>query len=257
MTEDLYGLLGVEPGATQEEIRAAYLELARRCHPDRFATRPPLHQELAEKRMVELNLAYDVLTSVYKRQIYDDCRRQGLSYWAVEMTSAPESPAEREAREVDFSERREAALQLVHNRLLQLEEAVRWKQEEDEYFDRILSGRRERSRVRFYLKVLEEFGPSSLEGIVSYSRAVLDLTPTSLIRTELVFLMLGCRIDRPATLEKQVREHNFAHWEMPTGVAPRSRIAWVDGQDGVLHCPEAEEAWPDLSRLVKGVDQVL
>lgn len=45
--------LGLEPGATPEEIKAAYREAARRLHPDVAADDPDNH-----RRMTEVNLAY-------------------------------------------------------------------------------------------------------------------------------------------------------------------------------------------------------
>ena len=38
--EDYYAILGIESDASQEDIRKAYLSLAKKLHPDRFPNDP-------------------------------------------------------------------------------------------------------------------------------------------------------------------------------------------------------------------------
>jgi hypothetical protein len=52
---DPYAVLGVRPGSTESEVAAAYKDLAKRWHPDRGGG------EEGERRMAEINAAYDVL----------------------------------------------------------------------------------------------------------------------------------------------------------------------------------------------------
>jgi hypothetical protein len=66
---DYYRLLGVKPGATREEIRRAYRRLARRIHPD--ANPPGEDDEIANRRMAQLNEAYAVLRDPSQRAAYD------------------------------------------------------------------------------------------------------------------------------------------------------------------------------------------
>ncbi|WP_228282033.1 J domain-containing protein [Rubrobacter marinus] len=56
--ETLYKVLGVEPGASQAEVHAAYKKKARMYHPDRVASLAPEVREMAELRMKEINAAY-------------------------------------------------------------------------------------------------------------------------------------------------------------------------------------------------------
>lgn len=55
-----YKVLGVSENATQEEIRAAYLALVKKYHPDKYADNPL--KELAGEKLKEINQAYEMLT---------------------------------------------------------------------------------------------------------------------------------------------------------------------------------------------------
>lgn len=52
-----YQILGVSPNATDEEVKKAYLELARKYHPDKY--RDSDLADLASEKMKEVNSAYD------------------------------------------------------------------------------------------------------------------------------------------------------------------------------------------------------
>lgn len=54
-----YEVLGLKPGASQEEIKKAYRELVKKYHPDKYVNNPL--QNLAEEKMREINAAYDTL----------------------------------------------------------------------------------------------------------------------------------------------------------------------------------------------------
>lgn len=56
MVDDPYKVLGISPGATQDEIKRAYRRKAKECHPDLHPNDPN-----AERRMNEVNEAYDML----------------------------------------------------------------------------------------------------------------------------------------------------------------------------------------------------
>ena len=61
MKMDSYEVLGVSPGATPEEIRTAYRNLAKKYHPDNYVGNPLA--DLASEKMKEINQAYDAIKS--------------------------------------------------------------------------------------------------------------------------------------------------------------------------------------------------
>ncbi|MBN1991208.1 MAG: molecular chaperone DnaJ [Anaerolineae bacterium] len=69
---DYYEVLGVAKGASKEEIKKAYRQLARQYHPD-------VSKEAdAETKFKEVNEAYEVLSDEQKRSIYDRLGHAGL-----------------------------------------------------------------------------------------------------------------------------------------------------------------------------------
>src|SRR4029079_6374762 len=64
--QDYYELLGIQRGADEAAIKAAYRRLAKECHPDRHQGCPQ-----QEARFKAVNEAYDVLKDPQKRAAYD------------------------------------------------------------------------------------------------------------------------------------------------------------------------------------------
>lgn len=55
-----YEVLGVKPGASQDEIKSAYRKLIKQYHPDKYIDNPL--KDLAEEKIRSINEAYDALT---------------------------------------------------------------------------------------------------------------------------------------------------------------------------------------------------
>jgi predicted Zn-dependent protease with MMP-like domain/curved DNA-binding protein CbpA len=71
---DYYGVLGVAPDASDEEIRTTFRRLAMLWHPDHYTNAPKALRERAERRMRALIRAHSVLSNPARRRQYDRTR---------------------------------------------------------------------------------------------------------------------------------------------------------------------------------------
>ena len=72
---DYYEILGVPKGASVDEIKKAYRQLALKHHPDRV---PAEQKKDAEEKFKELSEAYAVLSDPQKRSVYDQYGHAGF-----------------------------------------------------------------------------------------------------------------------------------------------------------------------------------
>lgn len=59
---DPYSVLGISADASDDEVKRAYRELARKYHPDNYQNNPLA--DLAEEKMKEINEAYEAITKM-------------------------------------------------------------------------------------------------------------------------------------------------------------------------------------------------
>ena len=72
---DPYKVLGVSPNATDDEIKKAYRELARKYHPDKY--RDSDLADLASEKMKEINAAYEEIKSMRENGAKQNGGRSG------------------------------------------------------------------------------------------------------------------------------------------------------------------------------------
>ena len=63
--KNYYSVLGVREDASTREIKSAYRNLMKKWHPDRK------QGDDAEKKMAQINMAYEVLSNPKRREMYD------------------------------------------------------------------------------------------------------------------------------------------------------------------------------------------
>lgn len=71
MAANYYEILGVNKNAGADEIKSAYRRLAKKYHPDVFATAPEKEKKEAEVKFKEIQHAYDVLSDPQKKAAFD------------------------------------------------------------------------------------------------------------------------------------------------------------------------------------------
>ena len=71
--EDYYSVLGVDENATSEEIRKAYIMLAKKLHPDKHPN-DAVRREAAQRQFAQVTRAHDVISDSERRREYDGFR---------------------------------------------------------------------------------------------------------------------------------------------------------------------------------------
>ena len=84
--KDPYQILGVSKDATDEEIKSAYHELARKYHPDNYGEDNPL-KDLAKDKMQEINDAYDKIQKMRKKKGSSEKKKEDYEYYYGGSTS--------------------------------------------------------------------------------------------------------------------------------------------------------------------------
>ena len=80
---DPYKVLGVNPDASDDDIKKAYRELVKKYHPDNYANNPLA--DLAEDKMKQINAAYDL---IQKQRASGNNSTNSGSYYNTENSSA-------------------------------------------------------------------------------------------------------------------------------------------------------------------------
>ena len=70
--KDLYAILGLQHGASIDEVRKAFKKLAIQFHPDKQQGKSEAEKKQAEDKFKEINEAYSILSDAKKKQEYDN-----------------------------------------------------------------------------------------------------------------------------------------------------------------------------------------
>ena len=85
-----YQVLGVQENATQEQIRAAYVSLVKKYHPDKYQDNPL--RDLAGEKIKEINRAYELLAKRSTESADFSHRNRASAYAAYGKNSEKATP---------------------------------------------------------------------------------------------------------------------------------------------------------------------
>jgi DnaJ-class molecular chaperone len=83
--DDFYEILGVQEAANQDDIRKAYLKLAKKLHPDRFPNDPE-KKAAAQQEFARVTRAHEVLSDPKQKDEYDAFRTLAKSRAALDIS---------------------------------------------------------------------------------------------------------------------------------------------------------------------------
>ncbi len=119
---DPYAVLGVSPNASDDEVKKAYRDLARKYHPDNYHDNPLA--DLAQEKMKQINEAYDQIQKMrsggagaqggYQRQSQSSGYRS--SQWTDSGYTTPEYTRVRQAINLGNIQLAEELLNQISNR---------------------------------------------------------------------------------------------------------------------------------------------
>ena len=104
---DPYQILNIPPTATDEEVKRAYRDLARKYHPDNYHDNPLA--DLAQEKMKEINEAYDQIQKQRKASSAASQSRSATAAGIAMATPLTAAPMER-ARSIRCAWRSTAAI---------------------------------------------------------------------------------------------------------------------------------------------------
>jgi len=194
--EDYYGILGLDPGASEESIKLVYRRLAREHHPDGKVDSTESEKERFSAHMVQLNGAYAVLSNAKLRREYDQklkilsSLQAGSTVSPVAKTASKAKSNERVAPhdDVDLVVARELSKQLRAN-LLAHHKGISWKEKALEGFDWGLEGS---SWSSHYCVAGLGFGvlnPASAKKFTNYSKVIIARCNRSVRKSHFLFLL--------------------------------------------------------------------
>lgn len=252
-----YELLRCERTATAKELKVAFLQRVRACHPDHLQHLDEDIQEFALEKMKLVNEAYDVLKDEEKRAIYDRCLDEGGSfvealtahYEAKEQAAAAEREAASRPDPLVVRYMVEASVKILSSAIVEAFPGCRWQDMDSDFFDRVLVGSEGREKYIVHLKAYTHLRSTDLATLI---RAVPDfcVNPgrTTFERDHYHVLLTAAEMEDQAKLYGAVSAFNGANQKKGPREDPVS-FAIVDLEAELMHFPYGSCTKPAIGGL--------
>ena len=124
--KDYYSILGVPREAEADLIKATYIALSKIYHPDVYKG----DKKYAEKRMKEINEAYETLSDINKRKTYDDKNKNTSDESSFDDNDFHDEQSSYQniiKDKWDFAKEYYPSMETQYNELLQLNKSLAWQ----------------------------------------------------------------------------------------------------------------------------------
>jgi curved DNA-binding protein CbpA len=181
MSKDLYKILGIEPTATQEQIKKAYYKLAIKYHPDKGGT---------DEQMSDIAYAYNILSNIEKRKLYDKTGLDNIKPIDIEVRTLLLESFSR-ALQKDASDCLQAVNKLLRERMEQLEQEIYNAKKEK---DKLISKRS---------KIIVKEGDNCFQMVIDQALVVIESNIERIENMKRVFDLAIKRLKDYKSLDKQ------------------------------------------------------
>jgi len=213
-----YELLEILPDAPLKEITKSYFRLAAKCHPDLVQRLDSDIQKLANEKMRELNLAYQVLKNEAERARYDLQLKGIEESRVVQEESPPPSPpppsppsqTEKKQTIYPWDVVKEASLNRLKEILAGSALGLKPVEVFHHSFSRIFEGKKGLNHYLVFVRIEETITPVVLNQVLSGLSIPLKVGHSwnPLQKTQFLVCLMGWGFHDLASLKKGVQEHN-------------------------------------------------
>ncbi len=222
--ENYYQMLKVTPSASQNEIRKAYIALVKKCHPDILGE----GNSGSSERINLLNEAYHTLKNPQRRAEYDRMLR------ILSEVAEPATRVKKEGKEADIL--MDAAINKLIEKVMTLDERIKWTIESTGRFECLISGQRGLERYYIFIRAVKDV---AIKTLIPDFKKICEERKVRLVRTFCLFLLLT---DSISDVEKKVvSEYNLA--------SHHSKTALIDINSGKIFSPHCEGVKLSVSKI--------
>jgi hypothetical protein len=257
-----YELLEVPPDAPLKVITKSYFRLAAKCHPDLVQNLDPDIQKLANEKMRDLNLAYQVLKVEEDRARYNRHLKELEKQSVVEEeppspVPPPPSRAERTKTPYPWDLVKEAALDRLKETLGHAALSLKPVEFYLAPFTGIFEGKKGLSRFLMFIRIEEMITPAVLTQTLTALSLPLKVGKNwnPLQKTYTLVGLLGWGFQDLAIVKKMVQDHNRSLLEEKKGQKrdQQGGIVLLDFTTEQIYAPDLIPAVISLLTALKDI----